>query len=233
MEWLLLPALAIPVTIFGIGTMLGHSYEMAAQRKKLEVIARELGIQVRQPGKLRTPYLRGEIDGRTVELRPTQTQRGDHMAELSWIATATCGHVGGGTSLRVREESDSPIVRALDWRDVECGDAAFDERFFLSGSDADVVRGLFSIGTVRAEIEDAWDRLELRELILWTEGFVSLDARREEARPERAAAVVRGAVALAVLLDEHKDVKPRLPPRKALPDGGQGGASGAPVGVRT
>jgi hypothetical protein len=118
--------------------------------------------------------------------------------------------------------------------DVHTGDAAFDDRYCLRGSDEGIVRGLLQTPAVRTAVEVLFGLGRVHSFTVDKNGVACTTAPRNDLSPVYARDVLRCTLALVAALEEHANVPPAPAPSKtaALTEGAGGGSgSGAPVAV--
>jgi hypothetical protein len=148
-----------------------------------------------------------------------------------WEVRGPTLRVKGRTTWRCAPEGMlSALFDIAGLGDVKTGDAGFDARVMLTGSDRDVVRALACHPEVRRAIERLINGLPylIGAEVDW-QGSLQVRFHRSDMTPDVARAVVRSVRQLADALDAAADVEPLPPP---LPEevGSVSSSSGAPVG---
>ena len=130
------------------------------------------------------------------------------------------------------------LTKMADWLgfdDIEIGDETFDGAVRVKASDEGVIRGLLLKKDVQDAVLDALGAGEsYGALRLDADGTLSYTTRRNGYDYDVFKRRADTMLTLARLLQENSHVTPVGQPQKQLPQKrGAGGASGAPVGVRT
>jgi hypothetical protein len=169
---------------------------------------------------------RGE---RPATLMPTSS--GGKNSTALWDIFVDNLRLSRRTTLNLSEEGVFGALRnAIGLKDVQVGDAAFDKRFAIRGSDDDVVRAVLSRDDVKDAVNDLFTA-DIWSCSVNSAGRLMVRMRRkslvaDEAR-QRLALVRR----LADVLEQAVGVAP-LPDMRGGAVGSVTASSGVPVGVR-
>lgn len=150
-----------------------------------------------------------------------------------WQALSNAPRTAERTTLTITLEGISGGLRdKLGAHDVHTGDAGFDDRYCLRGSDEAVLRGLLQAPAVRAALDTLFGLGRIRSFTIDATGAAHTFASRDDLSPVRARDVLLCTLALVAALEKNASVRPALPPLTSSPlVEGAGGGSGAPVAV--
>jgi hypothetical protein len=166
---------------------------------------------------------------RPATLKPTST--GGKNSTPLWDISVDNLRLARRTTLSLSEEGVFGALRnAIGLKDVQVGDAAFDKRFTIRGSNDDVVRAILARQDVQDAVRDLFEA-SIWSCNLTSAGRLMVRMRRgslaaDEAR-QRLALVRR----LGDMLDQAADVA-ALPELPTVGVGSVTASSGVPVGVR-
>ena len=166
---------------------------------------------------------------RPATLKPTSS--GGKNSTPLWDISVDNLRLARRTTLSLSEEGVFGALRnAIGLKDVHVGNAAFDKRFTIRGSDEDVVRAVLARQDVQDAVRDLFEA-NIWACSLTSAGRLMVRMRRtslvaDEAR-QRLALVRR----LGDILDQAADVA-ALPELHTVGVGSVTASSGVPVGVR-
>ncbi len=178
-----------------------------------------LSLRTRRP-----PHIRCTVRGGGKNNPPVWSLEGDGV------------RLAARTTLDISEEGFFGSMREkVGWQDVHIGDAGFDARYTIRGSDADAIRGVLSVPAVRTALRTAFDG-GLSVVRISDNGRVVASGPRGGREPHDAKARALALQALVVVLDDNAQAPSRVEVVPAPSAGAQlgtasGTASGAPVPV--
>jgi hypothetical protein len=157
---------------------------------------------------------------------------GDKNEPARWSITTQVDALVAKTTVSLSREGFAGKLRErIGLKDVHIGIDDFDALVCLRGSDADLLRGVFTTPAVmRATLELFADQSFMR-LDVGTSGRVTCEMRRAGLDGLDMKRKLLAVVALADALADGAYARPLPDPASAVRTAGVGGASGAPVSV--
>lgn len=191
-----------------------------ATRKRhrlMEGFARDRGVVVTRQG-LFGWQVCTTSDRLPARLQPASADTWDIVVDGVGLAARTTMTIGLEGAVRVT-------------RDIELGDAAFDQRFFVEGSEPDVVRGVLRDKDTRTAVFGLFFAGSVTRCRLEKNGRLSVQVVCDVLDVDEGQRLFAHVRKLAALLDRGSAALPVTAPLPRL--AGVGGTSGAPFGIKT
>lgn len=153
-----------------------------------------------------------------------------------WSLEGKARRIGVRTTLDISEEGFLGGLREkLGWQDVHTGDAGFDARYTIRGSNPDAIRGVLAVPAVHAALHATFGA-GMRIVRISQDGSVVASAPRSGRESHEARGLTLALQALTAALDEHADAPAVAEPVPVPSEGAKlaassASATGAPVPI--